>query len=140
MESGGTALTMLLEAQVQSRDAAIGVGDAVNGEPPEEGIAAPALTEPVEATLGRVVKWVAAQIRVIATLQLAERAHRLEISGPPLRTADRDGEVAPRGRNGNGGSCRRVCVGLPQADVVPDIAVEVDIVARRRSRAGCWLP
>src|SRR6266480_4797790 len=87
MESGGTALTMLLEAQVQSRDAAIGVGDAVNGEPPEEGIAAPALTEPVEATLGRVVKWVAAQIRVIATLQLAERAHRLEISGPPVNRA-----------------------------------------------------
>src|SRR6266545_7481840 len=131
----------LLKSQVQRREDAVGVDDAVYREPPQEAIAAAPFAVPAEATFGRVVEGVALKIGVVAGRQLTERVHGLEIAVPPLRSTDCHGQVALIvGGQGYRGRLRGVRVGLTLPDVVPNVAAQVHEVAGRRCRSRGRLP
>src|SRR5690348_7051869 len=84
MQRRRAPLTTLLKAQVQRGQRAACIRDAVDCEPAQERVAATPLAEPVESTFGGVVKGIPAEIGVVTRLELAQRAHGLEISEPPL--------------------------------------------------------
>src|SRR5438094_10363510 len=87
VQRGCASFTMLLKPQVQSGQGAVRIRDAVDGEAPQERIAAPSLAVPTEATLGRVVEGVPAKAGVIAALELRQGARGLEVAGPPVDAA-----------------------------------------------------
>src|SRR5690349_10742394 len=83
VQGGSHSVTVLLKPQVDGCQRAVRIRDAVDDEPAQERIAAPAVAGPVEATLRRVMEWIAKQVWIVARLELVEGIHRLEVSGPP---------------------------------------------------------
>lgn len=90
VQSGNSALAVLLETQVDRGERAVDVSDAVYGEPTFLGIAAAPITRPIEATEHRIIKRVALEAWVITPLKLADRIHGLEIAIPPRVSIDAD--------------------------------------------------
>src|SRR5256885_16493002 len=113
---------MLFVSQVQSSQGTVAIRGVVDGKPTREGIAAPPLAGPVEATLSRVVEGVPAEIGVIARFDLTDRAHGLEVSEPPLGSIYADRYVPSCGSYDNAGIDRGVGVGLTPSDIISDLA------------------
>src|SRR5439155_27089648 len=132
VQSGGASLTVLLEAQVNSRQIAVVVCDAVDGEPTRESIAAAPLARPAEAPQRRVIEGVALEVGVITGLELGERARRLKLPGPLLVSLNTEGEVATVRGYRKDGVGLRVAVVLTPADVITWVALELHVVRGRR--------
>ena len=132
MQRGGAALAVLFKAQVNGRERAVQISDAVDYKPALQGIAAASVAGPIKTAQHRIVKRVALQARVVPRLELSERVHGLEIAGPlfipidPYRQVTRVGSY----RESRGRLCVRV--GLTLADEVADVTLQVDIVAACR--------
>jgi hypothetical protein len=92
MKRGSISFAVLLKAQVNGREIAVGVGDAVDGEPALQGVATTPLTTPIEATCRRIVKRVAPKIVVGTCLKLTEGVWKLETSSPSLVSVNSEGE------------------------------------------------
>src|SRR5438094_351185 len=131
VQRGCASFTMLLKPQVQSGQGAVRIRDAVDGEPPQERIAAPSLAVPAEASRRRIIEWVTLEAAVRTGLELGECAGTLEVPRPLLISADADGKVAAVCRHGKDGACLGVVIRLTPTDVITGVALELDEVRGR---------
>ena len=140
VQGGGATLAVLLEAQVDGGERAADVRDAVDDEPPLQGIAAAPVAIPIKTAKHRIVERVALQARVVTRLELSELAHGLEITCPLLVSIDSYRQVTCVGSDRKGRGRLSVRIRLSLADVVARIALQVNIVAASRRRTRCRLP
>src|SRR5262245_21651871 len=102
---------MLLEAQVDRRNRAIGIGNVVDHEPADRSVAAAA---PGESSIGRIVEAGALQISVVADLQLLQVLHSDEVAVPILVSDDADIELRAEGLEDE----FRICLCIENAGAV----------------------
>ena len=93
MQSSGATLAVLFEAQVDGGERTADISDAVDGEPTLQGIATASVARPIETAQNWIVERIALQAGVVTWLELSERVHGLEITGPLLGTTDPDCKV-----------------------------------------------